>query len=187
MSSVFLNKIKRAVKKSLTKKQVAISKYKVCGCFAIVTSELDYDYSKIMEICSGLWRIEESFRITKSQFEARPIFVRTQKHIEGHFLLCFIALLLMRLLQLKMNFSISAERIVEALNSSECLLDFQNKVRVLKNDEVLLLDKDNKLTFDNQTVHDFLAIISAMNTEISYAEYTKQDFDKYLNSIVYTP
>ena len=40
---------------------------------------------KILETYSGLWRIEESFRITKSQFEARPIFVRTKKHIEGHF------------------------------------------------------------------------------------------------------
>ena len=157
------------------------------GYFAIVTSELNYDYSKILEVYSGLWRIEESFRITKSQFEARPIFVRTQKHIEGHFLICFISLLLIRMLQLKMNYSLSAERIIEALNTSMCITDSLNKVRVLRNDEVLSFDESNKLTFDNQTVNDLLSIINAMDAEIPYAEYTKQEFDKYLNSIVYKP
>ena len=157
------------------------------GYFAIVTSELDYDYSKILEVYSGLWRIEESFRITKSQFEARPIFVRTQKHIEGHFLICFISLLLIRMLQLKMNYSLSAERIIEALNTSMCITDSLNKVRVLRNDEVLSFDESNKLTFDNQTINDLLSIINAMDAEIPYAEYTKQEFDKYLNSIVYKP
>ena len=157
------------------------------GYFAIVTSELDYDYSKILEVYSGLWRIEESFRITKSQFEARPIFVRTQKHIEGHFLICFISLLLIRMLQLKMNYSLSAERIIEALNTSMCITDSLNKVRVLRNDEVSSFDESNKLTFDNQTINDLLSIINAMDAEIPYAEYTKQEFDKYLNSIVYKP
>ena len=157
------------------------------GYFAIVTSELNYDYSKILEVYSGLWRIEESFRITKSQFEARPIFVRTQKHIEGHFLICFISLLLIRMLQLKMNYSLSAERIIEALNTSMCITDSLNKVRVLRNDEVLSFDESNKLTFDNQTINDLLSIINAMDAEIPYAEYTKQEFDKYLNSIVYKP
>lgn len=157
------------------------------GYFAIVTSELDYDYSKMLEVYSGLWRIEESFRITKSQFEARPIFVRTQKHIEGHFLICFISLLLIRMLQLKMNYSLSAERIIEALNTSMCITDSLNKVRVLRNDEVLSFDESNKLTFDNQTINDLLSIINAMDAEIPYAEYTKQEFDKYLNSIVYKP
>lgn len=157
------------------------------GYFAIITSELDYDYSKIMKTYSSLWRIEESFRITKSQFNARPIFVRTRKHIEGHFLICFISLLLIRMLQLKMNYSLSAERIIEALNTSMCIIDSLNKVRVLKNDEVLLFDKSNKLTLDNQTIHDLLLIINAMNVEIPYAEYTKQEFDKYLDSIIYKP
>ena len=157
------------------------------GYFAIITSELDYDYSKILETYSGLWRIEESFRITKSQLEARPIFVRTQKHIEGHFLICFISLLLIRMLQLKMNYSISAERIIEALNTSMCINDSNNKIRILKNDEVLLLDKNNKLTLDNQIINDLLLIIKSLDSDIPYAEYTKEEFDKYLKSIVYKP
>lgn len=165
----------------------ALEDAKFDGYFAIVTSELDYDYSKILETYGGLWRIEESFRITKSEFEARPIFVRTQKHIEGHFLICFISLLLIRMLQLKMNYCLSAERIIEALNTSMCITDSMNKVRVLKNDEVLLFNNENKLTFDNQTINDLISIINAMNVEIPYAEYTKQEFDKYLNSIIYRP
>lgn len=157
------------------------------GYFAIVTSELDYDYSKMLETYSSLWRIEESFRITKSQFEARPIFVRTEKHIEGHFLICFISLLLIRMLQLKMNYSLSAERIIEALNTSMCITDSLNKVRVLKNDEVLLFNESNKLTLNNQNINDLLSIMKTMNVQIPYAEYTKQEFNKYLDSIVYRP
>ncbi len=68
-----------------------------------------------------------------------------------------------------------------------CITDSPNKVRVLRNDEVLSFDKTNKLTLDNQTINDLLQIINAMNAEIPYAEYTRQEFDKYLNSIVYKP
>lgn len=167
--------------------QKAMEDAKFDGFFAIITSELDFDYSKILETYSGLWRIEESFRITKSQFEARPIFVRTKKHIEGHFLICFISLLIIRLLQLKMGYSLSAERIIDALNTSMCISDSLNKIRILKNDEVLVFDASNKLTFDNQRINDLLLIIKALDAEIPYAEYTKNEFDKYLNTIIFKP
>ena len=86
-----------------------------------------------------------------------------------------------------MGYSISAERIVNALNTSECITDNLNRVRVLRNDEVLSFDNDNKLVLDNQTVNDFLAIICAMDAEIPFAEYAKQEFNQYLNSIVFKP
>ena len=91
------------------------------------------------------------------------------------------------MLQLKMNYSLSAERIIEALNTSMCITESLNKVRVLNNDEVLLFNESNKLTFDNQNINDLLLIMKAMNVQIPYAEYTKQEFNKYLNSIVYRP
>lgn len=163
----------------------AMEDAKYDGFFAIITSELDYDYSKILSTYSGLWRIEESFRITKSQLEARPIFVRTTKHIEGHFLICFISLLLIRLLQKKMNYSLSVERIVEALNTSSCIKDSMNKIKVLRNDEVLIYNDSLKLTFDNQVTNDLLAIINSFEADIPYAEYTVEEFNKYLNSIKY--
>ena len=66
-----------------------------------------------------------------------------------------------------------------------CITNSLNKVRVLKKDEIPLFNMTNKLTLDNQTINDFLQIINAMGAEVPYAEYTKQEFDKHLNSIVY--
>ncbi len=58
---------------------------------------------------------------------------------------------------------------------------------MLKNDEVLIYDENNKLTLDNQIINDLLLIIQSLDAEIPYAEYTKQEFGKYLNSITYKP
>lgn len=73
------------------------------GYYAIVTSELDTPDEKIIEIYRGLWRIEESFKITKSDLETRPVYVSRQDHIEAHFLICFVALVLARLLEKSLN------------------------------------------------------------------------------------
>ena len=73
------------------------------GYYAIVTSELDTSDKDIIEIYHGLWRIEETFKISKSDFRTRPIFVSQEAHVEAHFLSCFVALLLMRILELRMN------------------------------------------------------------------------------------
>lgn len=69
------------------------------GYYLIVTSELKMNDTKIIEAYRGLWRIEESFRITKTEFKARPVYLSDRKHIEGHFVTCFVALLLLRLLE----------------------------------------------------------------------------------------
>jgi len=63
------------------------------GYFCIITSELDYDERKIRQVYGGLWRIEQSFRIMKSDLYARPVFVSKNEHIRAHFLICFVALL----------------------------------------------------------------------------------------------
>ena len=49
----------------------------------------------------NLWRIEESFRIMKSDLDARPVFLQTEESIKGHFLICYVAVLLERILQFK--------------------------------------------------------------------------------------
>ena len=54
--------------------------------------------SEIIDAYKNLWRIEESFKITKSQLKSRPVYVRTPKHIEAHFFTCYIALAIARLL-----------------------------------------------------------------------------------------
>jgi len=73
------------------------------GYYAIVTSELKMSDADIIETYHGLWKIEETFKISKSDFKTRPIHVSLEAHIEAHFLTCFVALLLIRVLELRMN------------------------------------------------------------------------------------
>ena len=91
------------------------------GYFCIITSELDYDERRIRQVYSGLWRIEQSFKVLKSDLDARPVFVRTNEHIRAHFLICFVALLIVRIIQHHMGEkAISAERIARALGAATC-------------------------------------------------------------------
>ncbi len=91
------------------------------GFFCIITSELDYDERKIRQVYNGLWRIEQSFQVLKSDLYARPVFVRTNDHIRAHFLICFVALLIIRIIQHRMGeTALSAERVARALNAATC-------------------------------------------------------------------
>ena len=67
----------------------------------IVTSELDMDPLQVYETYHGLWKIEESFRITKSYLDARPVYVQKKETIYGHFLICCLSLFLLRVLEIK--------------------------------------------------------------------------------------
>ena len=79
-----------------------LKKYKeTLGFYSIVTSEIDEDDKEIINRYHGLSRIEDSFRIIKSDLEGRPIFVWLEEHIKAHFLICFIALTIIRILQYK--------------------------------------------------------------------------------------
>jgi len=69
------------------------------GYYSIVTSEKHLSDAEIRDIYKGLWEIEESFKIIKSEFKARPVYVRTDEHVEAHFLVCFVALVIMRVLE----------------------------------------------------------------------------------------
>ncbi len=91
------------------------------GYFCIITSELDYDERKIRQVYGGLWRIEQSFRIMKTDLYARPVFVSKNEHIRAHFLICFVALLVIRIIQHRMGEkALSAERIARALGAATC-------------------------------------------------------------------
>lgn len=85
---------------------------------------MKYDAAKIREVNHGLWRIEESFRIMKSDLDARPIYVNTRVHIRAHFLICFVSLAIIRMIQHHMGEKRrSAERIAEALREANCLTE----------------------------------------------------------------
>ena len=91
------------------------------GYFCIITSELDYDERKMRQVYGGLWQIEQSFRIMKTDLYARPVFVRTNEHIRAHFLICFVALLVVRIIQHRMGEkALSVERIARALGAATC-------------------------------------------------------------------
>jgi len=89
--------------------------------FALLTSEVDYDERKLRQVYGGLWQIEQSFRIMKTDLYARPVFVRKNEHIRAHFLICFVALLLIRIIQHRMGEkALSVERIERALSAATC-------------------------------------------------------------------
>ena len=92
---------------------------------------------RIIDIYRGLWRIEESFRITKSELEARPVYVWKKEHIEAHFLTCFIALTLTRILEMKLEHKYSTEKIIASLTRAECSMLQQNYYLFDYYDEVL--------------------------------------------------
>lgn len=79
-----------------------LEKYKeTMGFYSIVTSEYEENDKEIINRYHGLSRIEDSFRIIKSDLEGRPIYVWNEKHIKAHFLICFIALTIIRIIQYK--------------------------------------------------------------------------------------
>jgi transposase len=115
-----------------------LKKYKeTMGYYSIVTSEIDSDDQEIINKYHGLSRIEDSFRIIKSDLEGRPIHVWTPEHINAHFLICFIALTMVRIIQYKVlehenkkvinvdgwEQGITAEKIKEALEAFKSSVD----------------------------------------------------------------
>lgn len=105
--------------------------------FFIVNRRGGVPAEKIMQMYRELWRIEESFRITKTDMRARPVHVSKQDHIKAHFLICFTALVMMRILQHKLNYQYSAATIQEELrkvcgsNVSRNIFVFDYRSRIL--------------------------------------------------------
>ncbi len=96
------------------------------GYYGIVTSELDMSDIEVVDTYRGLWEIEETFRITKGVLETRPVFVSLPEHINAHFLTCFLALTIMRLLQKETDKRYSAERIIDCLKAISCSHEHEN-------------------------------------------------------------
>ncbi len=89
------------------------------GYFGIQTNEKELSAEKLLKYYHDLWRVEESFRIFKSHLETRPMFVWTPKRIKGHMVLCFIAFLLERTLEIELKknkIEYSPEKIRKALD-----------------------------------------------------------------------
>ena len=91
------------------------------GFYAVVTN-LEGDIREIININKQRWEIEENFRIMKSEFEARPVFVRREDRIKAHFLTCFISLLIYRLLEKKLGEEFTCSQILETLRNMNVTL-----------------------------------------------------------------
>jgi transposase len=90
------------------------------GYYAVVTSELDEKDEHIVEMYRGLWHIEESFKVTKSVLEARPIYLKNFNHINAHFLICFISLLIGRIVEMRLDGKYTIAEIAETLRKVAC-------------------------------------------------------------------
>lgn len=107
------------------------------GYYSIVTSELNMSDMEMRDIYRGLARIEDTFKITKSEFDSRPVFVWTNDHIDAHFTTCFTALVLIRLLQAKLDNKYPVGRIINSLKNYCCIPLDTNNYRFIYFDEIL--------------------------------------------------
>jgi len=115
---------KAGKKANVTINQAAIDKdLDFAGYNLLVTSEIDMTDLDIYNTYHNLWRIEESFKIMKSDLDARPVFVQTEETIKGHFLICYLTVLLERVFQFK---------VLENRYSTNEVFDFIKDFRVTK-------------------------------------------------------
>jgi len=168
------------------------------GYFCIITSELDYDKDKILEVYRQLSYIEESFRITKSDLETRPMYVTTNEHIEGHLLTCFMALTVIRMIQYKMGKEkVSAERIQKILNVCDLKQVTENvvwlnsvegmyeyKEEFIKNSTMtyttLKLDKEN-----DQIRKDYIKLMKSFDIDLDILIMSTKEFNKKISKLKY--
>lgn len=90
------------------------------GYYSIVTSELGMSDMEMREVYRGLARIEDTFKVTKTYFQSRPVYVRTNEHIDAHFAICFSALVLLRLLEVKLGNKYPVKQILDSLRNYKC-------------------------------------------------------------------
>lgn len=126
-------KVKVTMNEDLIKKSLELAGYNM-----LVTSEISMLAKDIYIAYHNLWRIEESFRIMKSQLDARPVYLQKEDTIVGHFLICYLAVLLTRLLQFK---------VLKNNYSSEDIFDFIHDFRVAQISERKYINLTKATTF----------------------------------------
>lgn len=123
------------------------------GYYSIVTSEFKMSDKELRKKYRGLSKIEETFKITKTELESRPVYVWTKEHIESHFLTCFIALYILRLLEHKTNKEISIPKLIESIKEYECT-KLSNTINLFDTYDTVIekLAIMNKVKLDNTLV-----------------------------------
>lgn len=85
------------------------------GLYAVCTDLLDDDVSDILKVSEGRWQIEECFRIMKTDFSARPVYLQDENRIKAHFLICFLALTIYRFLEKKLDSKYTCGELLDTL------------------------------------------------------------------------
>ena len=107
------------------------------GYYAIITSEVNMPDREVVKSYHELWQIEESFKITKTDLQSRPVHVSLETRIEGHFLTCYISLLILRLLCKKLDGKYSPEQLITSLKSFQACFIKDNIYRQTYYDKVI--------------------------------------------------
>ena len=85
------------------------------GLYAVCTDLLDDEVSDILKVSEARWQIEECFRIMKTDFSARPVYLQDENRIKAHFLICFLALIIYRYLEKKLDLRYTCEELLDTL------------------------------------------------------------------------
>ena len=101
------------------------------GYYSIVTSELNMSDVELREKYRGLAKIEDTFKVSKTDIETRPVRVWTKEHIESHFLTCFVSLVIVRLLEKNLDNNYSIRKIIDSLINFSAELDTENIYKLL--------------------------------------------------------
>ena len=121
------------------------------GYYSIVTSEEHLSDIEIRNIYRGLAKIEETFKVTKSEFNARPVHVRVEDHIDAHFLICFISLVIIRILQKEINNKYTIKNILEKIKNFKCTHETGNLYKFIGyKQEIQYMNRKLNLNLDKK-------------------------------------
>ncbi|MBO5095644.1 MAG: IS1634 family transposase [Bacilli bacterium] len=142
------------------------------GYYKIVTSELKMPDTEVIDKYHGLSQIEDQFRIMKGNLDTRPIFVRTPEHINAHLIICFISLLVLRIIQYKIKqidgFVVDNDKNWQEGMTAEKIINALNKWTIDKmNDEYY--------RFNNINDPDLAIILKAFNINIPAKLYKRAE------------
>ena len=137
------------------------------GYYTLVTSEIEMNNEEIIERYRGLWKIEESFKVLKSDLEGRPVHVTKEESVQGHFLICFVALLISRLLENKLGNKYSIKRIQESLKNANCRTLTSGIYSLNKQDEI------------------YKEIEKAYGVSLNFKDVRIEDLRKYRKAIIH--
>ena len=135
------------------------------GYYALSTNLIG-NIDEILKITKGRWEIEESFRIMKSDFLARPVNLSREDRIKAHFMTCFIALLIYRILEKKLNYNFTTQKILDTLRN-------MNITEIKGNGYIP--------SYERTDITDFIHDIYNFNTDTEIITYKK--IKKIINTI----